>query len=84
MMNKQKWKEASVSRHAVRLLHICFAVILAELFLMTLHLFIGEYPTHIYAIRLYRAMLEYIMLDISIAVIGAFLIDLVLRGRGGG
>jgi len=81
-MKKQIWKDASVSRYAVRLLHICFPLILAQLFLITLHLFLGEYPTHIYAIRLYRGMLEYIMLDVCIAVVGAFLIDITLKQIG--
>lgn len=81
-MNKQTWKEASVSRHAVRLLHICFTIILAELFLITLHLFLGEYPTQIYAVRLYRGMLEYILLDVCIAVIGAFLFDVMHKQSG--
>lgn len=81
-MKKIKWKEASVSHHAVRLLHICFSIILIELFAMTLQLFHGNYPTHLYAIRLYRGMLEYIMLDISIAVIGAFLFDVTLKEHG--
>ena len=83
-MKKPKWKDASVSPHALLLLRACFAVILAELFLITAHLFLGGYPTQIYATRLYRSMLEYIMLDITIAVIGAFLVDLVLRGQSDG
>ena len=80
-MKKTKWKYASVSRHAQILLCSCFAVILTELFLITLQTFWGGYPTRIYATRLYRAMVEYIMLDITIAVIGAFLVDLVMRER---
>ena len=80
-MKKTIWKEAPVSRHAQFLLSTCFAVILAELFLITRQIFYGGYPTRIYATRLYRAMIEYIMLDITIAVIGAFLVDLVMRER---
>ncbi len=78
-MKKLKWKDASVSRHALYLLCSCFAVILAELFLITLQIFFGGYPTRIYATQLYRAMVEYIMLDITIAVIGSFLVDLAMR-----
>ena len=80
-MKKQIWKEASVSRGALGLLHSCFAMILAELLLITLQLFYGDYPTHIYAVRLYRHMIEYILLDITIAVIGAFLLDLAQKDR---
>ncbi|MBE6662483.1 MAG: hypothetical protein E7606_04290 [Ruminococcaceae bacterium] len=78
-MKKRKWKEASVSYGSLRLLHICFAMILGELFLITFQLFHGDYPTHLYAVRLYRHMLEYILLDITIAVIGAFLFDLAQK-----
>ena len=78
-MRKWKWTEATVSHHALLLIRICFAIILAELFIMTLQLFIVEYPTQLYAIRLFREMLEYIMLDITIAVIGAFLFDISVR-----
>ena len=81
-MKKHKWKEASVSRHALFLLLSCFAVILAELLLITLQIFFGGYPTRIYATQLYRAMVEYIMLDITISVIGAFLVDLAMREQG--
>ena len=80
-MKKHKWNQAAVSRHALLLLCSSFAVILAELFLITLQLFFGGYPTRLYATQLYRAMLEYIMLDITIAVIGAFLVDITMRER---
>jgi hypothetical protein len=81
-MKRFSLKNASVPRHALCLLCISFSVILLELFLITLSLFCGGYPTRLYATRLYRAMVEYIMLDITIAVIGSFLLDLVIRERG--
>ncbi len=81
-MKKWKWKDASVSHHALLLIRICFAVILTELCLMTLQIFFGEYPTQLYAVRLFRGMLEYIMLDITIAVVGAFLFDITARELG--
>lgn len=81
-MKKWKWKDATVSHHALLLLRICIVVILAELFLITLQLCCGEYPTQLYAVRLFRGMLEYVMLDITIAVIGAFLFDITAREMG--
>ena len=78
-MKKLKWKEVCVTRHARLLLFFSLSVILVELFLITLLLCFGSYPTQIYATRIYRAMIEYIMLDITIAVIGSFLVDLVMR-----
>lgn len=80
-MKKLKWKEVCVTRHALLLLCSSLALILVELFLITLLLFFGSYPTRIYATQLYRAMIEYIMLDITIAVIGAFLVDLAMREK---
>ena len=80
-MKKLKWKEVCVTRHALLLLCSSLALILVELFLITLLLFFGSYPTQIYATQLYRAMIEYIMLDITIAVIGAFLVDLAMREK---
>lgn len=80
-MKKLKWKEVCVTRHALLLLCSSLALILVELFLITLLLFFGNYPTRIYATQLYRAMIEYIMLDITIAVIGAFLVDLAMREK---
>ena len=78
-MKNRTWADAPISRQAFRLLWICFPVILVEFILITARQFLGEFPTRLYAARLYHAMLEYIFLDMTIVVIGAFLLDLTAR-----
>ena len=71
----------TVCAEACRLLYSSFALILTQLFVITLQLIHTEgTPTHLYTLQLYRGMLEYIMLDITIAVVGAFLVDITVRG----
>ena len=77
-MKKWNWKDKTVSHHSFFLLCICFAVILFELLLIVLPL-VPEHPEKLYEIRLFRGMLEYIMLDITITVVGAFLLDITAR-----
>lgn len=81
-MRKLKWKEASVSHHVVNLLHLCFTLTLTVLFAMTWQLRMTDHPTYLHAVRLYREMLEYIMLSLTISVGGAFLLDLTIRELG--
>ena len=70
----------TVCAQACRFLHISLSLTILQLFIITLQLLHTDgSPTHLYAIQLYRGMLEYIMLDITIAVVGGFLIDITVK-----
>ena len=76
-MKRMSKQNHTVCIHARRFLYLCFALILAQFFVITLQLFLADgSSTYLYSLQLYRGMLEYIMLDITIAVVGAFLMDL--------
>ena len=78
-MKRSNRQNRTVCTEACRLLLISFALILTQLFAITLQLVhtVGS-PTYLYTLQMYRGMLEYIMLDITIAVVGAFLIDITV------
>lgn len=78
-MKKIYKANAAVSPHALFLIRICFLVTLVELALILAEVYSGNYQNHIYATRLLGKMLEYVMLDITLAVIGSFLFDLSVR-----
>lgn len=79
-MKRSHEKIYTVCAEACRLLYSSFALILTQLFVITLQLIHTEgTPTHLYTLQIYRGMLEYIMMDITIAVVGAFLVDITVR-----
>lgn len=78
-MKRSNKQNRTVCAEACRFLFFSFSLILVQLLIITLQLFhsLGT-PTYLYTLQLYRGMMEYIMLDITIAVVGAFLIDITV------
>ena len=70
----------TVCTQACRFLYISLSLTILQLFIITLQLLHTDgSTTHLYSIQLYRGMLEYIMMDITIAVVGGFLIDITVK-----
>lgn len=69
----------TVSRHSLFLMRVCFLITLFELALIIANMQNGNYQNQLYAARLFYKMIEYVMLDITVTVGGAFLFDLAVR-----
>lgn len=67
---------------ASRVLHAGFPIILIQLCVITAALVFGEHENHLYALRLYYQMLEYILLDVVLVIGGAILFEVAERDTG--
>ncbi len=81
-MKKLRSANITVSQHSLFLLRVCFLITLIELALIVADMQAGNYRNQLYAARLFYKMVEYIMLDITVTVGGAFLFDLAVRDFG--
>ena len=68
-----------LSRCTTWILHAGFFAVLVQLGIITACLFLGEHRSELYALRLYYAMLEYILLDVVLVIGGALLFELADR-----
>ncbi len=84
MKKKLLKRKPTVSRAAVRVLHIGLPIVLCQLLIMTAFLIFGEHENGIYAFRQYCRMLEYIALDITLLFGGALLFEIAERDVGCG
>lgn len=76
---KQKIRQMALSREAAWVLHIGLPVILCELIFFLVSLLRDRVGNAAYVMYRYPAMLEYIMMSLTLLVIGAFLFDYLAR-----
>ncbi len=78
-MMKQKNSARSVSHSSLKLLAFGLTLALLQLVLSVLELQYGDYQSKLYASTLFAELVEYVLLDILLVIIGAFLFDMVDR-----
>jgi len=83
MKNKrEKTKKIALSREAERLFLICLPMILVDLIALFIS-FLSEYELYPqYAVSVYPAMFEYILMSLTILSCGGLLYDYVVKSYG--
>lgn len=82
-MNKQQETQKkhifTLSREAERVLHIGLPIIVLELVFFLISLLRDRQNNALYVLYRYPIMLEYIMMSLTLVVIGAFLFDYLAK-----
>lgn len=80
-MKKIQITKLCVSPLSKNLLFFGLPLALVQLFFSVLELYHGNYPSSLYASRLFHILVEYVLLDILLLIFGAFLFDIAEKDR---
>ena len=78
---KTKYSTKSLSAPAMRVLHIGLPLVLLELIVMLFSFLRDRVHNATYALYYYPIVLEYIMMSLTLIIIGAFLFDYLAKEK---